>query len=82
MHNNKTNIISYFTNICYFIGTVNAVEEKAAPYHLYSGLIIERRPVVTAELTDLEKRYLQLQQTIEVEKSHYSKHELRHKADL
>jgi len=55
---------------------------KSQPYHLYSGLIIERRPVITAELNDIEKRYSQLLSSLELERSHLSSHELRHKNDL
>ncbi|XP_067937553.1 large ribosomal subunit protein mL46-like [Watersipora subatra] len=61
---------------------VSASKVDPAPFDLYSGLIIERRPIITAEQTDLEKRYQALLNTIELEKSHYCMHELRHKADI
>lgn len=65
-----------------YSGTAAAVGVKLKLYDLYSALIIERRPVITAEPTDPEKRFQELQNTIELEHSYLSKHELRHKADL
>ena len=70
-------------NCSLVIGTATSTARaESKPYDLYCGLIIERRPVITAELNDLEKRYKQLLDTLELEQSYLSKHELRHQADL
>lgn len=47
-----------------------------------SAVCLERFPVITQEMNPLEKKFSQLLQTMEHEKSHLSDHELRHLEDL
>lgn len=49
---------------------------------LHASVCIERMPVITCEMNDLEKRYSNLINQINVRKSLLSNHELRHKRDL
>lgn len=51
-------------------------------WQLMSAVCLERFPVITQEMNPLEKKFSQLLQTMEHEKSHLSDHELRHLEDL
>ncbi|XP_055950196.1 39S ribosomal protein L46, mitochondrial-like [Argiope bruennichi] len=51
-------------------------------WHTVGALCLERKPVVTQELTPLEQRYFQYLQKLEIEKSYLSDHEKRHLEDL
>ncbi|VEN63700.1 unnamed protein product [Callosobruchus maculatus] len=51
-------------------------------WDLYAAVCLERKPVITPELSDLQKEYKALIADIEFERSLKSEHELRHEADL
>jgi len=55
-------------------------EEK--PVRLYASVCIERMPIITCDMNDIEKRYSDLINQINVKKSLLSNHELRHLKDL
>ncbi|XP_068632758.1 large ribosomal subunit protein mL46 [Battus philenor] len=50
-------------------------------WDIVTGVCVERLPVVTPPLNDIQKRYKELLWTIEVEKSLKSDHEIRHEND-
>lgn len=50
-------------------------------WDIITGVCVERLPVITPPLNDLQKRYKELLWTIEVEKSLKSDHEIRHEND-
>ncbi|CAG7729306.1 unnamed protein product, partial [Allacma fusca] len=68
---------------------INSAQSSAAiksqtdtkKWDLYIGLCLERRPVITKDLTPLEKRYAEFLTQYEFELSKKSDHELRHLAD-
>lgn len=51
-------------------------------WHIMSAVCLERKPVISQEMTPIEKSYSTLLQTLEHENSLLSNHELRHKEDL
>ena len=57
-------------------------KSKQRIIRLYASVCVERMPVITCEMNDLEKRYSNLINQINVRKSLLSNHELRHKKDL
>ena len=68
-----------------FSSAVSAVEshdEKEGLWHVYGSVCVERLPIISAELTDLEKDFQQVLLDIENENSMLSDHELRHLADM
>lgn len=52
------------------------------PVRLFTSVCIERMPVITSDMNDLEKRYSHLINEINIRKSYLSNHELRHLKDL
>lgn len=42
---------------------------------------MERLPVVTPPLNEMQKKFMALQSTLEIEKSMKSDHEIRHESD-
>ncbi|XP_049942448.1 39S ribosomal protein L46, mitochondrial-like [Schistocerca serialis cubense] len=50
-------------------------------WDLLSGVCLERDPIITADMTDIEKRFSEYLQTIEFENSMKSDHEIRHERD-
>lgn len=50
-------------------------------WDIVTGVCVERLPVVTPPLNEIQKKYQDLLFTIEVEKSLKSDHELRHEND-
>lgn len=58
------------------------ISRSFTQWDLVGGICLERKPVITQELTPLEKRYLEFLRQLETEKSYLSDHELRHKKDL
>lgn len=56
-------------------------EEKEGVWHVYGSVCLERLPVISAELTDVEQEFQQVLIDIENENSMLSDHELRHLAD-
>lgn len=51
-------------------------------WDIMAGICLQRKPVITKSLTDLEVKYLNILQEIELEKSLKSEHELRHDKDV
>ena len=51
-------------------------------WNLYASVCVERMPIITCEMNDLEKRYSQLINEMNIRKSLLSDHELRHLNDL
>lgn len=49
---------------------------------LFASVCIERMPVITCDANDLEKRYLNLINELNIRNSYLSDHELRHRKDL
>lgn len=50
-------------------------------WDIVTGVCVERLPVVTPPLSEMYKKYLELQYTLEIEKSMKSDHEIRHEND-
>lgn len=50
--------------------------------NLYASVCVERMPVITCDMNDLEKRYSNLINEINIRRSLLSNHELRHLKDL
>ncbi|KAJ8730705.1 hypothetical protein PYW08_002118 [Mythimna loreyi] len=50
-------------------------------WDIVTGVCVERLPVVTPPLNEMYKKYLDLQYTLEIEKSMKSDHEIRHEND-
>ncbi|CAF0805276.1 unnamed protein product [Brachionus calyciflorus] len=68
-----------------FLGTV--VDSKTEPLKalstkLYASVCVERMPIITCDMNDLENRYSNLINEINVRRSLLSNHELRHLKDL
>ncbi|CAH1969369.1 unnamed protein product [Acanthoscelides obtectus] len=51
-------------------------------WDLYAAVCLERKPVITPQLNELQEEYKTLIAEIEFERSLKSDHELRHEADL
>ncbi|GIY61705.1 39S ribosomal protein L46, mitochondrial, partial [Caerostris darwini] len=51
-------------------------------WHTVAAVCLERKPVISQELTPLEQKYFQYLQKLEKEKSYLSDHEKRHLEDL
>lgn len=51
-------------------------------WDLVGAVCVERKPIITQELVPIEKKYLEFLRQVEMEKSHLSDHEVRHKKDL
>lgn len=51
-------------------------------WDLLTAVCLERKPIITPTLTDLEQKYKKLLEELEFEKSLKSDHELRHENDL
>lgn len=51
-------------------------------WDIMAGICLQRKPVITKSLTDLEVKYQNILQEIEFEKSLKSDHELRHERDI
>ena len=62
----------------------NSASKPAASKNasLFVSVCVERMPVITGEMDELEKRYSNLINEINVKKSVLSNHELRHLKDL
>jgi len=56
--------------------------EPALKKRIFASLCIERMPVITCDMNELEQRYSTLINEINVRRSYLSNHELRHLADL
>ena len=56
--------------------------KPVAPIKLYASVCVERMPVITCDMNDLENRYSNLINEINVRRSLLSNHELRHLKDL
>lgn len=50
-------------------------------WDLMTGVCVERLPTVTPPLNDIQKKYKDMLNTIELEKSLKSDHELRHETE-
>jgi hypothetical protein len=57
-------------------------EKSEKPVRLFASVCIERMPIITCDMNDIEKRYSDLINQINVKKSLLSDHELRHLKDL
>lgn len=57
------------------ISSSSILKEK---WDLYSAVCVERKPIITPELNELEKEFKQLLSELEFEKSLKSAHEVRH----
>lgn len=55
---------------------------KRVQWDIMAGICLQRKPVITKSLTDIEVKYQNILQEIEFEKSLKSDHELRHDRDL
>ena len=62
--------------------SADMVDKNKRIVRLHASVCIERMPVITCEMNDLEKRYSNLINQINVRRSLLSNHELRHKKDL
>ncbi|UYV62638.1 DBR1 [Cordylochernes scorpioides] len=51
-------------------------------WDLLGSICVERRPVITQDLHEIELRFKKYMEEAGVENSHYSDHELRHIEDL
>lgn len=49
---------------------------------LFAAVCVERMPVITSEMNDLEKRYSNLINEMNIRRSYLSDHELRHLKDM
>ncbi|KAF9406857.1 hypothetical protein HW555_012915 [Spodoptera exigua] len=52
-----------------------------SPWDIVTGVCVERLPVVTPPLNEMQKKFMALQSTLEIEKSMKSDHEIRHESD-
>ncbi len=55
---------------------------KPLSWNLFGSVCIERMPIITCDMNDLENRYSNLINQLNVRKSLLSDHELRHLKDL
>lgn len=55
---------------------------KQLQWDIMAGICLQRKPVITKSLTDIEVKYQNILREIEFEKSLKSDHELRHSMDL
>lgn len=55
---------------------------KPVTWDIMAGICLQRKPIITKTLTDIEVNYLKMLQEIELEKSLKSDHELRHMRDV
>lgn len=55
---------------------------KQVKWDIMAGICLQRKPVITKSLTDLEVKYQNILEEIEFEKSLKSDHELRHDKDV
>lgn len=55
---------------------------KRVQWDIMAGICLQRKPIITKSLTDIEVKYQNILQEIEFEKSLKSDHELRHGRDL
>lgn len=60
----------------------NSQSKPAGDTKLYASVCVERMPVITCDMNDLENRYSNLINEINVRRSLLSNHELRHLKDL
>lgn len=56
--------------------------QKHVNWSLFGSVCIERMPIITCDMNDLENRYSNLINELNVRKSLLSDHELRHLKDL
>ncbi|XP_064632831.1 large ribosomal subunit protein mL46-like [Lineus longissimus] len=61
---------------------ISTSKNQHEKWHLCSAVCLERSPVLTPPMTDIETQYFNHLQTLEREYSVLSDHELRHKKDL
>jgi len=59
-----------------------SVQRNFSNWHLVGALCIERKPIITQQMSPLEQKYFQYIQKLEIEKSYLSDHEKRHLEDL
>lgn len=74
MKNIRNVILKVFYNRMY--------STKQVKWDIMAGICLQRKPVITKSLTDLEVKYQNILQEIEFEKSLKSDHELRHDKDV
>lgn len=64
-------------------GTSSQTDLKSGTkWSLFASVCIERPPIITCDVNDLENRYSNLINELNVRKSLLSDHELRHLKDL
>lgn len=56
--------------------------KKSFKTRIFASVCIERMPVITCDMNDLEKRYLNLINEMNIRNSYLSDHELRHIKDM
>ena len=55
---------------------------NAPKWDLYAGIVLERKPILTQEMTPLEQKYSQFLSQYELELSKKSDHEIRQENDM
>lgn len=71
---------TYYQNPFSIVNLTNIVSAKSS-WDIVAGVCVERLPVVTPPLNEIQKKFKDLLWTIEIEKSLKSDHELRHEND-
>lgn len=72
--------LSYSTKTTPEASSKNSPANKAS--NLYASVCIERLPIITCDMNDLEQRYSNLINSINIRKSLLSDHEIRNLKDL
>ncbi len=62
--------------------TNDALQSKNLKIRLFTSVCVERLPIITCDMNDLEQRYSNLINEINIKKSYLSNHELRHLKDM
>jgi hypothetical protein len=60
----------------------NVPKSKFLEINLYTSVCVERLPIITCDMNELEQRYSNLINEINIKKSYLSNHELRHLRDV
>ncbi len=60
----------------------DTVKNKNLKVRLFTSVCVERLPIITCDMNELEQRYSNLINEINIRKSYLSNHELRHLKDM
>lgn len=60
----------------------NHVRASMSQWDLFAGIVVERKPIITANKNELQEKYTKCLAQLEFELSKKSNHEIRHRSDL